>query len=138
MSRSRSVALRKTFFISGLNSSTPFFFICKRTISPVSETSPTSKPATPSTVISSPFSKCCSVPFLKKSLRLPWLKLTSITRHTSSELAIGKFISQSCVFILLQLPVPQLPLLLQPFGVPVPQLPHPIYYYLQFTILFKK
>jgi hypothetical protein len=36
------------------------------------------------------------------------------------------------VFILLQLPVPQLPLLLQPFGEPVPQLPQPIYNYVQF------
>src|ERR1700712_597538 len=126
ISISRSPARRNIFFISGLNSSPPFFLICRRTISPVRFTSPTSKPLTPSTVTSSPFSKYCNEVFLKKSFRLPLLKLISTTLHALSGSANGRLASQSCTFKRLHPPVLHPPLLLQPLGLPVPQLPQPI------------
>src|SRR6478752_3576488 len=125
-SRSRSPARRNTFFISGFSSSNPFFLSCRRTTSPVKLISPTSKPLTPSTVTWSPFSKCWSVLFLKKSLRLPLLNNTSTTLQAFSVSAKGILDNQSCTFIRLQPPVEHPPLLLQPFGLPVPQLLHPM------------
>src|SRR5690606_30431367 len=115
---SLSVAMRSTFFISGLSSLTFLFFICRRTISPVRDTSPTSNPLTPSTAMRSPFSKGCKVGLRKKSLRVPWLKDTSITLQALLKSVMGMFLSQSCVFIRLQPPVLQPPLLLQPPGLP--------------------
>src|SRR5690606_25282623 len=124
-SKSRSVAKRSTFFISGLSSRTLRFFICRRTISPVREISPTSNPLTPSTATISPFSNCWRLGLRKKSLRDPLLKLTSITLQALSKSAIGRLCSQSYVFIRLHPPVLQPPLLLHPPGflpLAVPQL----------------
>ena len=124
-SKSRSVANRNTFFISRFSSLTPLFFNCKRTISPVSDTSPTSNPPTPSTAIRSPFSNCCKEGLRKKSLRAPWLKLTSITRHWLSVSTKGRLRNQSCAFIRLHPPELHPPLLLHPFGFPPVAVPHP-------------
>ena len=124
-----SELLRSILLISALPSSTPFLRICILTNSPLRLTSPTSKPLTPSTVTSSPFSKYCEEVFLKNSLRLPLLKLISTILQLLSGSLKGRFNSQSCTFIRLQPPVLQPPLLLHPLGLPslaVPQLPQPI------------
>ena len=113
-SRSRSVPGAELFSFRA-KFVNPFLFHLQAYNFTGKETSPTSKPLTPSTV-SFPFFKMLKVSFRKKSLRLPWLKLTSITRQTSSGSANRKIAQANRAYSSGYNHRAATPLLLHPFG----------------------
>ncbi len=125
-----SVALRYTLGRSSLVKDTFFFFICTFTSEPVKVTIPRSCPEVACVATKSPICKGSPSEFLKYSF-LEFLKRTSTQSNGASPAGRLMLESQSKTVNLLQLSVPQVPLLLQPRGcpsAPVAQLLQPIYF----------